>query len=193
MAFSNYHEKFRQIGTNQDSYESWVDSNSLLSLFKRLKVQMQHISSTDKDTDTSDAFNINSFERKLSSDFSEEDFITEKNNGTIVCGVYGVCDWVNEGLEKTNSSKQGHHQKYNINLLEIKSVHQVSNVNRLQLLVYCALYSLESNNACKGMLYNVRTGEIEICSIQACDAMPFLLDISQFKYNGKHRKRTLTC
>merc|ERR1712238_451097 len=37
MAFSNYHEKFRQIGTNPDSYESWVNSIAPPSGLERLK------------------------------------------------------------------------------------------------------------------------------------------------------------
>jgi hypothetical protein len=44
---------------------------------------------------------------------------------------------------------------------------------------------------CRGMLYNARTGEIEICSIESNKAQQFLLDISQFKYNGieHHQKQ----
>jgi len=153
------------------------------------------------------------FERELCYDFTEGDCIKEDNNGRTIVGVGGICDWVNEdSSKKYYSAKQ--QEQYDVDLLEIKFVHALSNVHRLQVLVYCALYALELNaidsednddaddvhfnssddygndsnfccrSECSGMLYNARTGEIEICSIQARNAKRFLLDISQFKYNG---------
>ena len=217
MAFSNYHEKFRQIGTNPDSYESWVNSEALLSGLKRLKNVMKLITSSSSNSDNNDGGNGTgtgtggtaldgscSFERELSVDFAENDCIKEANNGRTVVGVCGVCDWINEDLMRCIKKDQG--VVHNVDLLEIKFVHQLSHVHRLQVLVYCALYVLELNSekkkydgeddenerteqieCCRGMLYNACTGETEICSIQASDAMDFLLDISQFKYNGKDR------
>jgi len=154
------------------------------------------------------------FERELCYDFTEGDCIKEDNNGRTIVGVGGICDWVNEdSSKKCYSAKQ--QEQYDVDLLEIKFVHALSNVHRLQVLVYCALYALELNDndnedkddadtdgnsnfrcrsECSGMLYNARTGEIEICSIQARNAKQFLLDISQFKYNGieQHQKQPIS-
>jgi hypothetical protein len=243
MAFSNYHEKFRQIGTDPNSYESWVHSNALLTGLERLKGIMARISSPSASTSTTsdnNTYDVNSgtFERELSYDFNVTDCIKEENNGRTVVGVGGICDWISDVSSKKkscyiNKKEQPHQhtqqqQSYDVDLLEIKFVHQLSNVHRLQVLVYCALHALELNkdngenddndddddeyidefnddgskvirrSECSGMLYNARTGEIEICSIQTKDAKQFLLDISQFKYNGierhqqqqKHKQQT---
>eukprot|EP00536_Pseudo-nitzschia_multiseries_P017237 jgi/Psemu1/70131/estExt_Genemark1.C_14450010 len=248
MAFSNYHEKFRQIGTDPDSYESWVNSEALLGGLDRLRKTMQLVSSSSlaansnvDDDDDDDHHHRNettaignsivfdgsySFERELSFDFAKDDCIHEQNNGKTIVGVAGVCDWINEEATKRNMPHRAESKggcTYNIDLLEIKFVHQLSNIHRLQVLVYCALFVLELNNRrshetkgtdsgddddggevdensvkvnfdieyCRGMLYNARTEEMEICSVKASDAMDFLLDISQFKYNGKDRKELL--
>jgi hypothetical protein len=229
MAFSNYHEKFRQIGTDPNSYEPWVNSNALLTGLERLKGIMARISSSTSDN----LYDVNSgtFERELSYDFKVNDCIKEENNGRTIVGVGGICDWVIDvslNKKRCHSNKKQQQQSYAVDLLEIKFVHQLSNAHRLQVLVYCALYALELNNngngenenenenddsddeyidefndndsnflrrsECSGMLYNARTGEIEICSIQTKDAKQFLLDISQFKYNGieRHQQRQQT-
>jgi hypothetical protein len=235
MAFSNYHEKFRQIGTDPNSYKSWVNSNALLTGLKRLKGIMARISSPSASTITTsdnNTYDVNSgtFERELSYDFNVNDCIKEENNGKKIVGVGGICDWISDVSSKKkkncyiNKKQQPQQyrkqqQSYDVDLLEIKFVHQLSNVHRLQVLVYCALYALELNNdsgendnddnddddeyidelfnddgsnvlrrsECSGMLYNARTGEIEICTVQTKDAKQFLLDISQFKYNGIER------
>ena len=230
MAFSNYHEKFRQIGTDPNSYESWVDSTALLVGLERLRNLMKLVCPSSS-KDGIDRGGVHSskdcksngvglgaldgtcaFERELSIEFPKNNWITEQNNGTTVVGVTGICDWVGEELKCIKKEGQGYAQ--DVNLLEIKFVHHLSNVHRLQVLVYSALYVLEVNGmgkhdcdknednsndekdhqakrkieCCKGMLYNARTGETEICSMQASDAMDFLLDICQFKYNGEDRK-----
>ena len=222
MAFSNYHEKFRQIGTDPNFYESWVNPNALLTGLERLKGIMARISAPS-------AYDVNSgtFERELSYEFNANDCIKEENNGRKIVGVGGICDWISDVSSKKicyinkRQQPQEHKQQqpsYDVDLLEIKFVHQLSNVHRLQVLVYCALYALELDkdncendndvdedddehivefnddsskvlrrSECSGMLYNARTGEIEICSIQTKDAKQFLLDLSQFKYNGIER------
>ena len=213
MAFSFYHEKFRQIGTDVNSYQSWVNSNALLTGLRRLKCIMNKISlpssSMADDEDTIP------FERELDYKFHEDDQIMEKNNGRTVVGVNGICDWVNEESlsSSTRSTIIKHH--YEVDLLEIKFVHELSNIHRLQVLVYSALVALNmdacnhndgdsreikesdyvelSSPTCRGMLYNARTGETEMCSMKVKDAKRFLLDISQFKYNGieHHQKRQI--
>ena len=232
MAFSNYHEKFRQIGTDPNFYESWVNPNALLTGLERLKGIMARISvpSASTSTTSNNTYDVNSgtFERELSYEFNANDCIKEENNGRKIVGVGGICDWISDVSSKKNcyinkrQQPQEHKQQqpsYDVDLLEIKFVHQLSNVHRLQVLVYCALYALELNkdngendnddddndddeyivefnddgskvlrrSECSGMLYNARTGEIEICSIQTKDAKQFLLDLSQFKYNGIER------
>lgn len=242
MAFSNYHEKFRQIGTDPNSYESWVDSKALICGLERLQNLMKVISPTSKsrdldnieeDKDTMTLKDTCSFEKELSFDFGKKDYITEKNDGRTVVGVVGVCDWINKNrLQRVKMKEESFF--HDVDLLEIKFVHHLSNIHRLQVLVYTALYALKVNNVkmnkvdsndddhnkefcfsvngwrekygdednsngendehewkiecCRGMLYNARTGETEICTIQAREAMGFLLDISQFKYNGKNRE-----
>uniref|UniRef100_A0A7S4AT84 Helicase ATP-binding domain-containing protein n=1 Tax=Pseudo-nitzschia australis TaxID=44445 RepID=A0A7S4AT84_9STRA len=238
MAFSNYHEKFRQIGTDPDSYESWVNSEALLDGLERLRNTIELISlssSTLKNVKDEDDKNENvesnstfdgtcSFERELDIRFTNDDCIKEQNNGRTIVGVAGVCDWINEGAIRRNLKRQESKGggPYDVDLLEIKFVHHLSNIHRLQVLVYCALYALQLNDhnkekrddeyawddcnnndgekniqvrqgieCCRGMLYNARTEEMEICSMQACEAMDFLLNISQFKYNGKDRKEVI--
>jgi len=183
MAFSNYHEKFRQIGTNPDSYASWVNSGALLRGLERLQDIMKNVSSCS-------TVDRASFEYDLDVEFEEEYIITAENNGRIIVGVGGVCDWIGRGLK--NDKNQ------DIDLLEIKFVQALTNNHRLQVLVYCALFVLERNDGksgCRGMLYNARTGEREVCFLDGSSAMKFLLDISQFKYNGMRRhgmKETIT-
>ena len=206
MAFSNYHEKFRQIGTNPETYESWVDSKALDSGLERLKDLMDSLcpSSNQRKKNSAD-----SFEQEVSTDFAELDHIKEPNNRRTIVGVSGVCDWINKS--RARSKHEGKEESWrDVDLLEIKFVHHLSNVHRLQVLVYTALYALKLNDIqmnsvdedaagfdaddyewkierCRGMLYNARKGEMEICTVQARNAMDFLLDISQFKYNGKDR------
>lgn len=258
MAFSNYHEKFRQIGTDPESYESWVDAEALLCGLGRLRNLMNEVSSpihgntksknNDKAKKSESKCGIaislegnSSFEQELSFDFAKDDYIKEKNNPrTIIIGVSGVCDWVNQSRTQDVETDMNGGTDI-VDLLEIKFVHHLSNVHRLQVLVYTALYALKVNNvdmkkhtdgdtvrsnlvfdqgsnldddkgcfsvdfnseeelkyrkeeiewkveSCRGMLYNARTSEKEFCTIQSRNAMEFLLDISQFKYNGKDRK-----
>ena len=230
MAFSNYHEKFRQIGTDPNFYESWVNPNALLTGLERLKGIMARISAPSASTSNTYDVNGGTFERELSYEFNANDCIKEENNGRKIVGVGGICDWISDVSSKKRNcyfnnrqQSQEHKQQqpsYDVDLLEIKFVHQLSNVHRLQVLVYCALYALELDkdncendndndvdedddehivefnddsskvlrrSECSGMLYNARTGEIEICSIQTKDAKQFLLDLSQFKYNGIER------
>ena len=266
MAFCNYHEKFRQIGTDPNSYESWVNSEALLSGLERLQYVMELISPSmngncngsdfdggdegdnncgvagdsddevdddrcdgdeEGDGDSGNGNDIEngnnstvgvsagalegtcSFESEVSIDFAPHDCITERNNSRTIVGITGVCDWINENVRRC-ATKEG---VEDVDLLEIKFVHHLSNAHRLQVLLYSAMYALEVNKMnyyngsddkdgsrseknqvegnigrCRGMLYNARTNETEICSIQARDAMDFLLDISQYKYNGKDRK-----
>ena len=44
MAFSSYHEKFKQIGTDPRSYDSWVDVSALEAGLKRLRALMVDVS-----------------------------------------------------------------------------------------------------------------------------------------------------
>jgi len=236
MAFSSYHEKFRQIGTDPESYESWVDAEALLCGLGRLRNLMNEVSPSDGNTESEIDIleeGNTSFERELSFVFAKDDFITEENNARTIVGVTGVCDWVNEN--RTQNYETGTSGgTNNVDLLEIKFVHHLSNAHRLQVLVYTALYALKVNNvnmkkhkdvdtgdqastfdvdescffdndseeelnngkdeiewkikSCRGMLYNARTGEKEFCTIKSRNAMDFLLDMSQFQYNGKDRK-----
>ena len=207
MAFSNYHEKFRQIGTDPETYESWVDSKALDFGLERLKDLMDSLcpSSNQRKNNSAD-----SFEQEVTTDFAEKDHIKEPNNGRTIVGVSGVCDWINQSRRGSEQTEKEEESWRDVDLLEIKFVHHLSNVHRLQVLVYTALYALKLNDIqmtsvgedaagfdaddyewkierCRGMLYNARTGEMEICTIYARNAMDFLLDISQFKYNGKDR------
>lgn len=215
MAFSNYHEKFRQIGTDPNSYESWVDSKALTSGLERLRNLMNSVYPSSNHEGNNDKLAAASaFEQELSIDFADSDCIKEENNGRTIVGVAGVCDWINEERARS-TGKEKKEALRDVDLLEIKFVHHLSNMHRLQVLVYTALCALEANNVkaakcstdddeacsfdadeyewkveyCRGMLYNARTGEKEICMMKSRDALDFLLDISQFKYNGKDRTK----
>lgn len=184
MAFNNYHEKFRQIGTNPYLYKRWVDSNALIKAVRRLKELMYRISR--------EVFDGGSFEEQLFFDFTEVCQIVGSGGSTVV-GVCGICDWVNprsnemveeEDNDEVRNRPRMYDERYDIDVLEIKFVDQLSNAHRLQLLVYCALYALENDSDCKGMLYNARTGEAKVCFLNRAVALLFLTEISEFKANG---------
>lgn len=181
MAFSNYVEKFHQIGTSPTSYERWVESKALYEGLSRLSGLMKAVpscsSSLSSDHDV--AIENDSFERELNFEFSPENHISSATNSQVVVGIQGVCDWVGRGLR----SPQGE----SVDLLEIKFINELCNMHRLQVLSYCALLALEEGKDCSGMLYNARTGELEICHIKESAAEAFLLDIAQFKFNGERR------
>ena len=172
MAFGQYHDKWNQIGTDPDSYDAWVEPIALEQARDRLSklmndVPINHNSGGFEDEEGG------TFEHELVFVFAEP---LVGGGGEQVVGVAGICDWTGQGLV----SKKGQA----VNLLEIKFVHELSNANRLQVLVYCALQSIEKDRACSGMLYNARTEELEICKIDSSNAFRFLTDLSRFKQSG---------
>jgi len=173
MAFGQYHEKWNQIGTDPESYDKWVESRTLLSGLSRLTQLMEKVPRTEHAIDC-DNVQGGTFEREMQYKFPSEQCI--EGNGVSVAGVQGICDWTGEGLTSPKGEK--------VDLLEIKFVNELGNINRLQVLVYCALLSIEYDRSCSGILYNARTGELEICSIELKIATEFLLSISQFKMDG---------
>ena len=139
MAFSNFHEKFRQIGTEPDSYKSWVNASALRTGLYRLKGIMKRIlpslSANDNTHDTRDDMTkFGTFERELDHEFSECDVITEAGNGKHVVGVGGICDWVNVNSlsMEGNMLRENRKHEFDVDLLEIKFVHQLCNLHRLQ-------------------------------------------------------------
>lgn len=187
MAFGQYHDKWNQIGTNPSSYDSWVESNALIEALSRLSKLMQNIPVNNSETVTkqecSDKLGQGGeFERDVRFLFElPEKCIKGRNAQIEVAGVSGICDWIGQGLVSERGQV--------VDLLEIKFVHELSNVNRLQVLVYCALLSLETGRSCSGMLFNARTGELEICRIEIEKAARFLSDISQFKLSGARKEK----
>ena len=192
MASGQYHDKWNQIGTDPESYNKWVESNALLEALSRISKLMKNvppIATSEILTMQEDDDEANQgieFERRVLYEFPPEQCIKGNNSHRKVMGVQGFCDWIGQGLV----SEMGNE----VDLLELKFVNQLGNVNRLQVLAYCALLSLETGRSCSGMLYNARTGELEICRIEAATAKNFLLDISQFKCNGtsRHVQASLT-
>jgi hypothetical protein len=172
MAFRQYHDKWNQVGTDPDSYEKWTESSVLREGLSRLTKLME------KATTRKEHLEGGAFERKLEYKFLPKDCL--EGNGVKILGVQGICDWTGEGLVSLKGKQ--------VDILEIKFVNELGNVNRLQVLVYCALLSIEYKRSCSGMLYNARTGELEVCSILLERAESFLLDISQFKKNGTKRQ-----
>jgi len=185
MAYGQYHDKWNQVGTESKLYDKWVDSHALLKGLSRLLKLMENIPSSNdskalanKKTHSDDDENHIVFERELLYEFSNKQQIGVGHTQTVV-GVMGTCDWIGRGL----TSPKG----VAVDLLEIKFVKELGNVNRLQVLAYCALLSLETCCSCSGMIYNSRTDELEICHMEAGAASDFLLDISHFKHSGTRR------
>ena len=185
MAFSSYHDKLRQIGADPQSYVSWVNEAALKNGLARLQSLMESVPCVSNEKNTrgikrnSNILDHSTFERELRFEFDDEEIICEANNNRKVVGVAGVCDWVGRGL-KTDKDED-------IDLLEIKFVQQLTNQHRLQVLVYCALLAMEEGRACRGLLYNARSEERVVCLMPDSCARDFLLDISQFKFNGQRR------
>ena len=47
------------------------------------------------------------------------------------------------------------------------------------------MYAVGQQAACSGMLFNARTGEVQVCHVNDPQrAMRFLLALSNFKYDG---------
>jgi len=180
MAFGEYHDKWNQIGTDPKTYDAWVDSDALTKGMSRLSDLMQNIPSMESLSGNKEDFNLaaggGEFECELLHVFPDDKRIKSISGDTLLGGVSGICDWVGKGLVSEKGNE--------VDLLEIKFVNELSNENRLQVLIYCALLSLELKQSCSGMLFNARTEEVEICSIDVSRAPSFLYDISQFKVNG---------
>ena len=186
MAFNQYHDKWNQVGTDPKSYEKWVDSYALRKGVSRLSNLMENVppnngpkvSANEKAISDKDASNHIAFERELSYEFPKDQQIGGGHTQTVV-GVIGICDWVGRGLLSPKGAS--------VDLLEIKFVKELGNVNRLQVLTYCALLSLETHRSTSGMIFNARTNELEICRMEVGVACDFLLDISHFKHSGTKR------
>jgi len=185
MAFNQYHDKWNQVGTDPKSYERWVDARALQRGVSRLLKLMENVPSSNdaralasEKALSDDDENHIVFERELLYEFSNEQQIGGSHTQTVV-GVTGICDWIGRGLTSPKGAS--------VDLLEIKFVNELGNVNRLQVLTYCALLSLETHRSCSGMIYNARSEELEICRIEAGVACEFLLDISHFKHSGTKR------
>jgi hypothetical protein len=170
MAFHQYHEKWNQIGTDAVSYESWVEPNALFVGLRRLSMLMENVPiSNEHRSECIGCFELPTFYRFSN---SKKCFKTQ----TEVIGVMGICDWMGQGLFAENGTE--------VDFLEVKFVHELSNDNRLQVMVNCALLSLANHRSTMGMLFNARTGEKEICSLDYSKANKFLSEMTQFKLNG---------
>ncbi len=208
MAFGEYHDKWNQIGTDPKTYDTWVNSDALTKGMSRLSDLMQNIPSIEFVSGQKEDLNLaavgGEFECELLHMFPDDKRIKSISGDTLLGGVSGICDWVGQGLVSEKGNE--------VDLLEIKFVNELSNENRLQVLIYCALLSLELKRSCSGMLFSklvhcdnlfyivlvssskwisnktlssdARTGEVEICSIDLSTAPSFLYDISEFKLNG---------
>lgn len=186
MAFSNYVEKFYQIGTSPASYNRWVESSALCSGLSRLMHLMEGVPSYSSGSshthEVDDGTQGNIFEGELGVEFSPDCHILDPTKSlSTVIGIQGICDWIGRGLSSPKGAA--------VDLLEIKFINELCNMHRLQVLTYCALHAVERGQACSGMLYNARTGELEVCRIESSVAENFLLDIAQFKFNGQRHPR----
>mmetsp|Transcript_20697 Transcript_20697/g.51028 ORF Transcript_20697/g.51028 Transcript_20697/m.51028 type:complete len:191 (-) Transcript_20697:104-676(-) len=122
------------------------------------------------------------FERPMQFQFPESITIMDEAESQTVEGVKGICDWMGEGLVSPKGKA--------VDLLEVKFVTELADDHRLQALVYCALLALEKDAPCSGMLFNARTYETEVVSIDAVKALEFLVEVSQFKCDGTKRSFT---
>mmetsp|Transcript_21229 Transcript_21229/g.52308 ORF Transcript_21229/g.52308 Transcript_21229/m.52308 type:complete len:208 (+) Transcript_21229:564-1187(+) len=156
MAYDDYHEKFKQIGTKASENKRWVESPVLKKGVARLQQIMKHASTYrySADSAASDNFTGSVFEREMSVQLPPNIIIR------------GRCDWVGEGLSSPGGEA--------VDLLEIKFVNELSDQHRLQVLIYCALLAIERSAACSGMLFNARTSELEVVKIDAAEAFEFL-------------------
>jgi len=188
MAYDDYHEKFKQIGTTAKEYKRWVQSDVLKKGLGRLQNIMKDAFSfkLGDPADAADSFDPTKsmFERWVGFDFPFEEHIKEAKTSTAIVGVDGYCDWAGEGLVSPGGEA--------VDLLEIKFVNELCDVHRLQTLVYCALLALERGARCAAMLFNARTGECEVVKIDADKALEFILDLARFKNDGTRRKSSTT-
>eukprot|EP01052_Picozoa_sp_SAG31_P012721 SAG31_NODE_749_length_12378_cov_8.688818_6_plen_982_part_00 len=183
QAFDNYHDKFTQIGTDPLGYQRWVSVASLEVGLARLQAVMAGVPAGLVETETTtgrDEEGNDGFETELRVEFATP--ISIPPNPAIVVGVAGAVDWVGTGLRTPTAECTP------VDLLEIKFVQELGDAHRLQVLIYCALYAEERGQVCSGMLYNVRTDEVEVCKVRPEDALELLLDLSVFKYNGTKRQ-----
>lgn len=183
LAFNEYHDKWNQVGTDCASYDSWVESNALLQGLSRLSNLMEKVPITNVDLTEccSNPADIGCFELSTFYKFQYPKLCEQSQ--TEVFGVGGICDWIGKGLFSNDGRE--------VDFLEIKFVHELSNENRLQVLVYCALLASANHRSCLGMLYNARTGEKEICSMEYAKAAKLLSDITLFKLKGTIENATL--
>eukprot|EP00638_Chattonella_subsalsa_P004111 CAMPEP_0117773320 /NCGR_PEP_ID=MMETSP0947-20121206/25770_1 /TAXON_ID=44440 /ORGANISM="Chattonella subsalsa, Strain CCMP2191" /LENGTH=230 /DNA_ID=CAMNT_0005599409 /DNA_START=292 /DNA_END=983 /DNA_ORIENTATION=+ len=173
--------QWNQVGTDDTTYTSWVESEQLLKAKARLLDLMELVPIPDyspiKDTGEG---NDGEFECTLLYEFDPSDQISHHRQSQIIKGVYGICDWIGTGLRSTSGIE--------VDVLELKFCSELGNAHRIQLLIYCALLCLKKEKDCAGLLYNARTCEMEVCQMEFQKAKEFLLDISHFKLNGTHRK-----
>lgn len=176
LAFNQYHDKWNQVGTDVTLYDSWVEQSALFQGLSRLSQLMEKVPITNIGWTEccSNPIEIGCFELPTFYKFNNSKICMQSQ--TKVVGVGGVCDWIGKGLLSDDGRE--------VDFLEIKFVHGLKNENRLQVLVYCALLSLAYRRSCIGMLYNARTGEKEICSLDYAQAGRLLSDITLFKLKG---------
>jgi Karyopherin (importin) beta len=176
LAFNEYHDKWNQIGTESISYDAWVEQNVLLQGLFRLSQLMAKVPLTNLDYTEccSNPIEIGCFELPTFYKFNNSMMCMQSQ--TKVVGVGGICDWIGKGLLSEDGRE--------VDFLEIKFLHGLRNENRLQVLVYCALLSLANHRPTIGMLYNARTGEKEICSLDFAKSEKLLSDITLFKLKG---------
>jgi len=183
LAFNEYHDKWNQVGTDDASYDTWVESNALYQGLSRLSNLMGNVplANIDRGESYSNPIDIGCFELSTFYKFQYPKVCNQSQ--TEVVGVGGICDWIGKGLFSDDGRE--------VDFLEIKFVNELSNVNRLQVLVYSALLASANRRSCLGMIYNARTGEKEICSMEYDQAGRLLSDITLFKLKGIVENETL--
>lgn len=186
MAFGLYHDKWYQVGKDHATYSKWVESEKILIAKSRLLDLMELVPVPKYGPlENNDEGDIDGgFERMILYEFDEIDQLSHPAQSRNVIGVCGICDWIGIGLR----SKSG----IDVDILEIKFCSELGNAHRIQLLTYCALFCMEKERDCTGLLFNCRTLESEVCMMEVTKAKDFLLDISLFKFDGTQRKKTET-
>eukprot|EP01051_Picozoa_sp_SAG22_P004722 SAG22_NODE_261_length_13373_cov_17.745472_4_plen_310_part_00 len=196
MAYSNFHEKFRQVGTEPDAYERWVDGEALQAGLARLRaVVPPSVQITADDVAvataagaaaTAQPFDVGQpkhiFEHDMLVEF-EAKLVTPGKAASIV-GVCGTVDWAAKFKTEPPSG-----MLLQPDMIEIKFVSELGANHRLQALVYAALHAVHSSDSKSAsstcLLFNARTGEQERVEIDAARATVFLVALAKFKHSGQ--------
>lgn len=181
MAYQNFHDKFRQCGTDPATYNSWVDNFALLAGLERLRLEVPEVAPwTAQQFKEAGAVEggtpaSHSFEYEMLCEFPGHSVVAKPGKSNQIVGVCGQVDWAGRAMGRPDTEPD---------MIEIKFVSELGVDHRLQTLVYAALHADKHQRDSNCVLFNARTGERERVSISPERAIDFLLALSRFKHSG---------